>query len=87
MDGCPVATGQVAHIAESSPSLIKAPQAAPRAGASARPLPWEARPARAGPTALPLLINEVPQQAPRGQPGRLPQPGCPVRWRLSVPCE
>jgi hypothetical protein len=30
--------------------LIKAaPQAAPRAGASARPLPWEARSARVGP--------------------------------------
>ena len=30
---------------------------APQAGACARPLPWKARPARAGPTAQPQLIN------------------------------
>jgi len=38
---------------------------APRAGACARPLPWEARPARAGPTARTPLINRLTRRHTR----------------------
>jgi hypothetical protein len=47
---------------------------APRAGASARPLPWEARPSRAGPTARAPLINSAHPARPRaGAHDRLPR--------------
>ncbi len=36
----------------------------PRADATARPQPWGPGQARVGPTAVPLLINEVPRKRP-----------------------
>jgi hypothetical protein len=61
------------------PYLIKAAPGAPLAGASARPLPWRARPARADPHVTDHALNQLAHQA------------CPVPhavvvlWSMSSP--
>ena len=60
-----------------------APLRAPRAAASARPLPWEARPARVGP-GLPLT-QQVRRPVPSSSPHDCPAPGSSsLAWLTSV---